>query len=178
VQASNLTRRLAVFVKFAEELKGNLGRTSLMKLCYFLQTVRDVPLQYSFSLYSYGPFDSEILSDLQMAENMNILEAEVEYYPGGYKYDIRTSEKSGKLVEIEKDFLAKYKKDIEWATQLFGNRSAAELELLSTILFVYEEEQIKNEPKLAERVNSIKPHFTLDQIGGQIGWLKKNLLLS
>ena len=30
-----------------------IGRTALMKFCYFLQVVKEVPLGYNFSLYSY-----------------------------------------------------------------------------------------------------------------------------
>jgi hypothetical protein len=177
VQANILARRLGVFVKLAEDLGGNLGRTSLMKLCYFLQTLRGVPLKYNFSLYSYGPFDSEILSDLQAGESMGVLQAEVEHYPGGYKYDIRPSDKSEKVKEIAKDFLAGHKKDIDWVTNVFGKRSAADLELLSTILFVEDEESINDDTKLAERVNSVKPHFPVPQIEAQISWLRKSALL-
>ena len=41
-----------------------LGRTQLMKLCYFLQEIEHVPVKYDFRLFNYGPFDSEVLSDL------------------------------------------------------------------------------------------------------------------
>lgn len=178
MQADVLTRRFGVFVQLAEDLSGNLGRTSLMKLCYFLQALKRVPLEYTFSLYSYGPFDSEVLSDLQTAESMGVLYSGVEHYPGGYKYDIRPAEKSQKVKELTKEFLTKYKKEIEWVTQVFGNRSAADLELLSTILFVHEEERINDNQKLLERVNSIKPHFSLSQIAGQIHWSRERGLLN
>jgi hypothetical protein len=148
-----------------------------MKLCYFLQTLRGVPLGYDFSLYSYGPFDSEVLSDLQLAENVNILEAEVEHYPGGYKYNIKPSDKSDKAKEIAKDFLAMYKQDIDWVTQLFGKMSAGDLELLSTILFVNDESRVRDIDGLTERIGSIKPHFSSQQITRQIDWLKSKGLL-
>jgi hypothetical protein len=37
-----------------------------MKCLYFLQTVRRVPLRYHFGLYTYGPFDSDVLIDLSL----------------------------------------------------------------------------------------------------------------
>ena len=40
-----------------------LGRTQLMKLCYFLQEIEQVPIRYDFRLFNYGPFDSEVLYD-------------------------------------------------------------------------------------------------------------------
>jgi uncharacterized protein YwgA len=88
-----------------------------MKLCYFLQALRGVPLRYNFSLYSYGPFDSDVLSDLQLGENMGVLRAGIEYYSGGYRYDIRPDEKALKAKELAKEFLAEYKQDIDWVTR-------------------------------------------------------------
>ena len=59
--------RIATLVAIAERRPG-LGRTALMKICYLLQTLGDVPLGYHFTLYSYGPFDSDVLADLASAE--------------------------------------------------------------------------------------------------------------
>lgn len=175
--ADILSKRLGVFVKLSEAAEGNLGRTSLMKFCYFLQNIRGVPLGYDFSLYSYGPFDSDVLSDLQLAEGMSVLQADIEYYSGGYKYNIRPSEKSARAKELAQEFLTKYKKDIDWVMQEFGNKSAGDLELLSTILFVYEESEIRGVGELVDRVNSIKPHFSTGQITNQIGWLRSKGLV-
>jgi len=66
-----------------------VGRTALMKFCIFLQTLRRVPLHYNFSLYSYGPFDSTVLSDLGDAEALGVVR-EVTFYPSGFGYRIST----------------------------------------------------------------------------------------
>src|ERR1019366_6020562 len=144
---------------------------------YFLQTIRGVPLGYEFSLYSYGPFDSDVLSDLQTAENMGILSAEVEHYSGVYKYDIRPAEKAAKAKTLAKDFLENNRDDIAWATKTFANRSAAELELLSTIVYLNAEEGIANLQQLAERVKTVKPHFSELEISRQIHWLNETQVL-
>src|SRR5579872_1325193 len=68
---------------------GHIGRTALMKYMYFLQTLRGVPLGYNFSLYSYGPFDSDVLADLSSAEVLKIVEITPVEFPGGYGYRIR-----------------------------------------------------------------------------------------
>ncbi len=62
--------RLALVTVLAEKMQergGGLGRTRLMKFAYLLQTVKNVPLGYNFTLYSYGPFDSSVLGDLSYA---------------------------------------------------------------------------------------------------------------
>jgi uncharacterized protein YwgA len=149
-----------------------------MKLCYFLQSLRGVPLGYSFSLYSYGPFDSEVLSDLQTAEAMNVLTADVQYYPGGYKYDIRAGEKAEKAKAFAAPFLAKHQKDVDWVAAKFGSWPAADLELVSTIAYVYYEEGIEDRDELIERVKLVKPHFSHGRIRDQLDWLLDQQLLS
>jgi hypothetical protein len=178
MQANILGNRLGVFVRLAERTSGNLGRTQLMKLCYFLQAFRGVPLGYSFSLYSYGPFDSEVLSDLQTAEGMSVLSTEIQYYPGGYKYDIRPGEKAERAKALAGSFLGEYQKDVDWVASKFGSRSAADLELASTITYVSEEEGIEDRGDLIERVKLVKPHFSHAQIRSQLDWLLSERLLS
>lgn len=176
--ASILSNRLGLFAELAEATKGNLGRTALMKLCYFLQARRGVPLGYKFTLYSYGPFDSDVLSDLQTAENLAVLRAGIEYYPGGYKYDIQPDEKSGVAKVLAKDFLFEHKQDIEWVAGTFGGRTSTELELLSTIVYIHDEDpSIKDRAKLTEQVKLVKPHFTTSQIDRQVKWLESQGLL-
>jgi hypothetical protein len=176
--ANLLGNRLGTFVRLAEQTYGSLGRTQLMKLCYFLQAFRGVPLGYYFTLYAYGPFDSDVLADLQTAEGMDVLHAEVEYYPGGYKYDIRPGEKAEKAKSYAGDFLAAHRKDIDWVAAKFGSRLAADLELLSTIAFVNQEEGVSSRDELIERVKLVKPHFSRRQIGREVEWLSGEKLLN
>jgi hypothetical protein len=77
-------QRLALLAEFSRRAK--LGRTAIMKLMFFLQERMGVPLNYQFSLYSYGPFDSDVLADISTAERLNVLRSSVEYYPSGTGY--------------------------------------------------------------------------------------------
>ena len=66
----SLFSRLALMASISDLFRAKsptLGRTAIMKLCFFLQESKGVPLGYHFSLYSYGPFDSDVLSDLGTA---------------------------------------------------------------------------------------------------------------
>ena len=62
--------RLAVLSDLVQRAPGRLGRTAIMKLAYFRQTVKEVPLGYNFRLYTYGPYDGDVLTDLSQAEAM------------------------------------------------------------------------------------------------------------
>jgi uncharacterized protein len=178
MSANTLANRMGVFVELAEATKGNLGRTTLMKLCYFLQELRDVPLGYRFTLYSYGPFDSDVLADLQTAETMGVLSADIEYYSGGYRYHIQPDENGVKTKHLAKAFLEKHREDIEWVTKKFGKSNASDLELLSTIVYINSEQRISERKVLAEHVKLVKPHFSESHINRQIEWLDANELLA
>ena len=172
-----LTIRLGVFAELAESSKSTFGRTALMKLCYFLQEAKSVPLNYEFSLYSYGPFDSDVLADLQTAVELQILESTVEHYPGGFKYLICKGHNATRAKEYSEPFLAKHRNAIRWAATTLAPRSASELELMSTIAFVLREKGKIPDTDLATLVRAIKPHFSTSDIKRQTEWLRSNKLL-
>src|SRR5262249_28091602 len=141
-----------------------LGRTALMKLCYFLQVLRRVPLGYHFTLYAYGPFDSSVLDDLAYTEFLGAVDEETVLLGNGYGYRISPGQDRERIKERARDFLTRYQQDIAWVMQEFGSRSATDLELLSTMVFVDQEAARKEESlpfsELVRRVLNIKPRFT------------------
>lgn len=159
--------RIAVITRLAEKSQG-LGRTALMKYCYFLQTLRRVPLGYSFSLYSYGPFDSDVLADLDATESVGGVKTEVVYYSGGYGYRIEPGARTDGAKRWSADFLKQYEGDIDWVLAQFGSLNSAQLELASTIIYSDREAVVKNEKltpnQLTQRIHDVKPHFSNAQI--------------
>ena len=159
--------RIAVITQLAEKT-GYLGRTALMKYCYFLQTLKRVPLGYSFSLYSYGPFDSEVLSDLDTAEALGAVKTHVVLYPGGYGYRIEAGDRADTAKRWGSEFLEMYGDRIDWVLAQFGSLNSAQLELASTIVYSDREAAKRLEKlsieELARRVNDVKPHFSISQI--------------
>jgi hypothetical protein len=156
--------RLAVITDLCSRAPGgSLGRTALMKLCYFLQVLKGVPLGYHFTLYSYGPFDSDVLSDLGTAESLGAVHSKVAYYSGGYGYDIRKAERADATLAEAAHFLDKYRAALDWTVAEFGSLGSANLELQSTVVFVDREALRVSEaltlPELARRVGDVKPHF-------------------
>src|SRR4051794_4401129 len=92
----DVLNRVAVLTRLVNNAPSkSLGRTALMKLTYFLTSVRDVPLGYHFSLYSYGPFDSTVLQDLDLASTMGALRSRPVAYPTGVGYSIQPTDSSG-----------------------------------------------------------------------------------
>lgn len=174
--------RIAVITRLVEK-SPNLGRTALMKYCYFLQTLRRVPLGYSFSLYSYGPFDSNVLADLDATESVGGVKTEVVYYPTGYGYRIEPGTRTEAAKRWGAQFLNRYEDDLDWVVAQFQNLNSAQLELASTIVYSDREASAKSEQPSLERliqsVHNVKPHFSHSQIQSLLMDLKnRNLLKS
>jgi len=162
------SEQLAVIAFLAKNIGSNrLGRTSLMKLLYFIEEQEHVPLGYSFSIYSYGPFDSEVLSDLGQAERLQIVSTTLENFSGGYRYNIAPGEKADEAINGEAEFIRKYEKELGDVVKHFGGESPSDLELQSTIHFAFNESLQSGQPSkesLAKTVHGIKPKFELSYI--------------
>jgi len=174
--SANQIARIGTLLKLVENVPG-LGRTALMKLCFFLQTLQRVPLNYSFSLYSYGPFDADVLADLQTAEGLGVLSSQVNFYSGGYGYSIGKGPQASAILPMSSPFVDAYTKQIAWVTSTFGGFNASDLELLSTTVFVAAKDPNLNDEGIAQQVNKIKPHFSIPQIQEKMGWLSAKGLL-
>jgi hypothetical protein len=121
--------RTATIVALAEAHPG-FGRTALMKLAYFLQTLHNVPLGYQFRLYTYGPYDGQVLEDLKIAEMIGAVRSQQVVTPVGMGYSIQPS--GG--VDGGSSDLAPYRTAISAVAGEFAGRSAMDLEMASTIL--------------------------------------------
>lgn len=161
---------------------GYIGRTALMKYMYFLQTLRDVPLGYNFSMYSYGPFDSDVLSDLSTAESLNLVSTATVSFYGGYGYRIHPAPGAEVVKDEAREFLTRYKVDVDWVVAEFGNLNSADLELASTIIYVDREFAEISPPDarahLISLVNEIKPHFATEQIERSVDSLQHKGVLA
>src|SRR5262245_57066827 len=82
--------RLATIVALIESSPNKvLGRTAVVKLPYILQVMRGLPLGYDFHLYTYGPYDSDVLSDLGLAQSLEAVTVKTVLNPVGYGYEIQ-----------------------------------------------------------------------------------------
>lgn len=160
---------------------GWIGRTTLMKFCYFLQILKRVPLGYGFSLYSYGPFDSTVLSDLSDCESLGLVKEELVFQQVGYGYRISGAVSDREAETVGGDLVRLHRDSIEWVIREFGPLSAAQLELASTIVYVDREASNADEAlsvsELARKVRDVKPHFSEQQIVSRVEWLRNRNLL-
>jgi hypothetical protein len=171
-------KRLATITALIKrEKSGSLGRTALMKYCYFLKELRGVPLSYHFTLYAYGPFDSDVLADLQYAESLNAVKSELEVFSSGYGYKLKPGPKAEQVEDRARDFISRHEDDIEAVVDTFGGKSASDLEMLSTVIYVDREwASIRTPVKMKQVVSEVcevKPHLDKAQISKGARWLKE-----
>ncbi|MBX6320575.1 MAG: hypothetical protein IRY94_01990 [Rhodospirillaceae bacterium] len=159
--------RLAVIVSLLEHVQPSaLGRTALMKCLYLLEAMRGVQLGYHFRLYTYGPFDSDVLDDLTYAERLGAVVSDAKLYSAGYGYEIRPGPKAVEVRDRAQGFLAGVGDDIAWIAAHFAPRSAVELETLSTLVFVDRAASGRriDLDEIVDRVHGIKPRLSREAI--------------
>ncbi len=151
------------------------GKTALQKLVYLLQELYNIKVGYDYSLYTYGPFSSELLSDLDFVESLNGVD--VGFIPEIQGYEIFPGKANESVRMKAKDFLDTVSENIEKIINEFGDFTAKELELRSTIIFVNRDLISKGKSnvlgELINLVQAIKPHFSKDEIDQALSELEK-----
>jgi hypothetical protein len=177
---TNPKLRLAVIGSLAEKLSGKLGRTGIMKLTFFLQELKEVPLGYSYRIYTYGPYDGQVLTDLKIAESLGVVRSEQFEWEGGSGYAIKAGKKLV-LSPADQSLLLSFQEKIDWVTQEFGDLSASDLEVESTVFFVANsarrEKKKMSIETIAKAVRAIKPHHTEARIRRHIERLQQKGLI-
>jgi hypothetical protein len=157
-------QRLAFIINLVEQApKRTLGRTAIVKMAYLVQALRGVPLGYDFRLHIYGPFDPDVLDDLEYAQALKAVEVCSVLYSRGYGYEVRPGPSAVAVKAQAGDWLTQHLSAINWVIGEFGGYTASDLELLSTIVYADQElarnHQAVTVQELAERVREVKPHF-------------------
>jgi hypothetical protein len=172
---------IALIARLVARADVRLGRTALMKCLFFLKVVKRVPLPYSFGLYTYGPFDSNVLDDLQYAEALGAVEGTLVEYSRGRGYEYMRGPRIEAVEKQAQEFLTRYEESINWVLDEFGKRSAIDLEMASTLVFI---DRVISRKKaratiadLARKVREVKPHLSLDAIEREARALNQKGLL-
>ncbi|RKX42659.1 MAG: restriction endonuclease, partial [Thermotogae bacterium] len=131
--------RYALIVELADRFKERIpkfGKTLLQKMVYLLQEVYGVNCGYRFELYTYGPFSSELLQDLDLVESLGGVTV-VPVISGVGGYMILPGEYSELLKKKAESFLSDEKtlSALDNVVKNFGNYLAKDLELRSTIIY-------------------------------------------
>ncbi|WP_242823540.1 Panacea domain-containing protein [Thermoclostridium stercorarium] len=147
--------------------KTQFGKTALMKYIYILQEVFNIQLGYEFSLYTYGPYCSDVLADLDYTEAIDGVKIySVDLGTGGYC--IKPSKKTDEYIKKSEDFISQNEERINEIIELFGDMTARDLELRTTIIYLYKNYLQNrweiNRYEISDSVRELKPYFSLEEI--------------
>jgi len=154
-----------------------LGRTTLQKLCY-LAKARGVPFSLNFDINHYGPFSVQLFSitDDLIADGVisdrQIGIAEFQYIPGP---------SCNALLKKQKLLLSKQEPRLNGVVRFFQGMPHQELELLTSIHYIYCSQKLFRSPKEKAVINTVfgikKGKFSRDVIKSRFLALNKAGLL-
>ena len=163
-----LSKRMSLIAKIVEE-RPLLGKTAMMKFIFILQQAYKVPLGYDYEIYTYGPYSSTVMEDIQLASDFATIDMKVVIFPNGHSgYQLNVASETKAAINREQNFLEAYSEYISEVIQLFGNKTAKELELSSTIIYIYsnysQNKWDNSMDEVSQSVKRIKPHFDINEI--------------
>jgi uncharacterized protein YwgA len=167
MQFTERWNQYGIIAELASKLEGvspQFGKTVLQKLVFILQEVYKVPCDYEYTLYNYGPYSNELAGDLSFFASLDGVKVE---WNQGLGYKILPAPKTDHFRQKVRAFLDKYKNSIDEVINKFGRMSARELELCSTIIYVFNQ-SLTGKDDLIFRVKEIKPHFSINEINDAV----------
>ncbi len=160
---------IAEIIERFSSAKYRLGKTALQKMIYLLQRSFGVDCDYSYTLYTYGPYSSDVARDLDVVAGFGGAALNYDFSFAGF--EIQPGPATGELRGRAKEFLEEIRPKLDSLVADFGRFNAKELELRSTIVYLSAPNQARKD--LINRVHEVKPHFSHAQIESAIAELEK-----
>lgn len=147
---------------FAKELghSQSFGKKALQKVVHLLQELTKIDTGYQFSFYTYGPYSSELSNDLDVAAQRGGVK--ILYNPEDQYYLIQSGDNTPHAIESGKRFLENNRNEIDKVTKLSRGKTAKDLELISTIVFLQTRDKssdFSSQEAMVARVQSLKPKY-------------------
>lgn len=154
---ADLTKRL-------KGISPQFGKTVLQKMVFLLQEVYGVDAGYSFGFHTFGPFAPELLGDLDIAETYGAVVVKSGEGGYGHGYVIEPGGQIDACLADADAFLRANGHAITTLVSAFGGKTAKELELLTTIVYLNKEimfdESKMTRAEAVGKIRELKPKFT------------------
>lgn len=160
----NLSKRKNAIIKMLQENPG-MGKTAVMKTIFMLQQVKHMDLGCEFSIYTYGPYNADVMEDIDELVSDGLLSSSAYSYKDYIGYTLSATDSGEEAVSNLKDQDAAALKE---TLDFVRGKNAKELELYSTIIYI-EDWYLKNKKAnsvsaIVKKVHEIKPHFSEETI--------------
>jgi hypothetical protein len=157
-------QREAVVAALDAKLEKNgswCGETHIQKAMFFLQELLHVPTGFSFILYKYGPFSSDLRSELGTMRTDGFVALIPQPAPYGPKLHT-TDAADRQLLQRWPKTLTRYDDRMEFVAKKLGGLGVGTLERLATALWVMREMPTSSPADWAKRINEVKPHVSIE----------------
>ena len=151
---------LGVLVSQLREADNWCGETHVQKAVYFLQAACRVPMGYSFVLYKHGPYSFDLRLATARLLGRRMLKQEPSTPPYGPR--LRATTIMTKHVARYQEAICSHSEDITRIVQFVGRRGVAELERLSTALYVTVRNEEESVEFRAKRIHELKRHVSVE----------------
>jgi uncharacterized protein YwgA len=156
-------KRQAVLLSLVVRLRESgswCGETHIQKTTYFLQGPFDVPLNFNFILYKYGPFSFDLNDELTALRADHL----ISIVPAGqYGAHLYPSETATEFLSRFPITVARYASEVNAVARQLGPKSVKDLERCATALYVLRTYSNDSSVKQATELNRIKPHVTISE---------------
>ena len=147
--------RLAIAHVIVSEL-GDVGKTKLQKLVYFLQAAHGIPTRYPFKMHHYGPYSEALETDVARLSHAGYVNVSSDRMGLGFHITLGQSQSEGQWHAA----LAPHQRSIRQDIGMFGEREVFELELAATIHFVKALSPQWRKDRVIATTQRLKPKFT------------------
>ena len=176
ISDSNVNAALVgVLVRELRESGNWCGETHVQKAVYFLQTACHVPMGYSFVLYKHGPYSFDLRLDTARLLGRRMLKQEPSRPPYGPR--LRATPIMAKHFDRHREVILRHSKEVERVIQFVGKRGVAELERLSTALYVTVRQGEESTESRAKRIHDLKPHVSVESAAEAVKELDTSSIL-
>ena len=159
----NDMQRIATLLQLigAMKAKGSwCGETHIQKSTYLLQNLLQVRLNHRFVFYKHGPYSFDLHDELVSLRADRLLRLSIVKDDYGPSWELTDAGKE--IIEQFKPGTEDVSEGIEFVAEHVGSRGVAELERLSTALYVSLKNWEASVQDRAEALHTLKPHVPMD----------------
>lgn len=157
-------KRMAIVLELIEQMKERgswCGETHIQKCGYFLQEMKEVPMEFDFILYKHGPFSFDLRDELTAMRADNLLALQMRY---PYGPSLLPGAAAGIVKKQYSGTREKYREQIDFVAETFAPKGVAELERLATAFYITKELGAEQSvERRTEYIHQLKPHVSLQE---------------
>ncbi len=155
-------RKHALILEVIKGLRDNgswTGKTHVQKTMFLVNEATSVEVPFEFVLYKHGPYSFDIETELEQMKSYNALAVQP---ISNYGVELKPSE-NAELIKSLSPISQPEKESIGEICHFVGAKGVVDLERLATTVWIRNREHITDHNQVAQRVNALKPHISIQE---------------